>query len=133
MSILGLSLMGRNYFDPSGRIVLAQHRLELWPGFVTTLREHDYGLIYCVEITHKVIRTDSVWDFIRQVRADFEHRNGLDYVKEEVLRQLKGTIIMTKYNQKTYKVDNIFWHRNPTETFETRDGPITFVDYFRLK
>jgi len=62
--LLELTLMGRNYFDHTSPIQMPQHRLSLWPGFVSTLRQHDAGMLYCVELTHKVIRMDT------QCRAD---------------------------------------------------------------
>ncbi len=100
--------MGRNYFDHNQAISIARHRLELWPGFVTTLRNHDGGLLYCVEGTHKVIRMDNVFQLIRQIRTDVERNGGsIHVVKEKVKAELVGYIVMTSYNRLTYRVDDV--------------------------
>ena len=56
---------GRNSFNPSSKIKLRQNKLELWPGYETSIRQHEHDLLLCVEITHKVLRTDTVLDLLR--------------------------------------------------------------------
>ncbi len=34
---------------------------------------------------------------------------------------LLGCIVITRYNNKTYKVDDILWKNNPTNSFPVRD------------
>ena len=34
-----LELIGRDYFDPQAAILLKQYKLELWPGYVTSIRQ----------------------------------------------------------------------------------------------
>ena len=36
-----------------------------------------------------------------------------------------------RYNNKTYRIDDIDWRKNPTATFETRKGTTSFIDYYR--
>lgn len=37
----------------------------------------------------------------------------------------------TRYNNKTYKIDDIEWNMHPTDKFEKRDGTsITFKEYY---
>ena len=38
--------------------------------------------------------------------------------KAQIQKVLLGNIIMTRYNNKTYKVDDIAFNRNPKETFD---------------
>ena len=85
----------------------------------------------CVEVTHKVLRTDSVLQIMNKIRQDF--RGPRDAMQAVVEREIVGTIIMTTYNRKTYRVDEILWGRRPTDTFPTKKGPITFLDYFKNK
>lgn len=55
-----LQLVGRNYFDPSARLAIPEFNLEVWPGFVTSIRQHETDIMMCSEISHKVMRTDTV-------------------------------------------------------------------------
>ena len=47
---LELQLLGRNYYDPKGAKVLKDFKLELWPGYVTSIRQHENNILLCVEV-----------------------------------------------------------------------------------
>lgn len=38
---------------------------------------------------------------------------------------------MCRYNNKTYRIDDIDWDHNPTFEFETKRGKITMVNYYK--
>ncbi|KAJ8942363.1 hypothetical protein NQ318_000343 [Aromia moschata] len=43
-----------------------------------------------------------------------------------------GSCIFTRYNNKTYTIDDIAWDMTPRDTFPTRDGGSTsFIDYYK--
>lgn len=56
-----------------------------------------------------MLRTDTALDIIRNA-----FRGG---DQNAATRQMIGQIVMTKYNKKTYKVDNIDWNKSPSHTF----------------
>ncbi len=37
--LLELNLMGRFYFDANGKIEIRNHKLQIWPGFITSMRQ----------------------------------------------------------------------------------------------
>ena len=39
MENMKLELIRRDYFDPQAAILLKQYKLELWPGYVTSIRQ----------------------------------------------------------------------------------------------
>ncbi len=40
-------------------------------------------------------------------------------------------IVLTTYNSKTYKIDEIAWERSPLQTFPMRDGSqCSFIQYY---
>lgn len=51
-----------------------------------------------------------------------------DFVKEIV-----GCIVLTKYNNKTYRVDDVNWDVTPSHTFERGGTPTTYVAYMLEK
>ena len=79
---LELTQIGRNYYDPKGSIPLPQHkqvtlfsnttvlfkflfavtRMELWPGYVTSIHDLDGGLLMCFDASHRLLRTDTAYD-----------------------------------------------------------------------
>uniref|UniRef100_A0A8C2RX27 Piwi like RNA-mediated gene silencing 4 n=1 Tax=Capra hircus TaxID=9925 RepID=A0A8C2RX27_CAPHI len=46
--------------------------------------------------------------------------------------ELKRFLVFARYNNKTYRIDDIDWSVKPTHTFRKRDGAeITYVDYYK--
>jgi hypothetical protein len=58
--------VGRYYYNPVEGIAIDRHKLRLWPGYVTSIRRHENELLLCVDLTHKVMRQDTVYDLLRQ-------------------------------------------------------------------
>jgi aubergine-like protein len=130
--ILELSLLGRFYFDHMAKISIQAHRLQLWPGFITSMRQMENEILLNVDLTFKVCRTDDVLSFMKEVRT----HNPQNY-REACETALVGTVVMTIYNRQTYKIDAIDWDLKPSNTFEqTKKGEtrtVTFIDYYRSK
>lgn len=42
-----------------------------------------------------------------------------------------GKIVMTDYNMKTYRIDDIAWNETPSSTFQIRDDMVTYMDYYK--
>lgn len=124
---MGLEEMGRNFYDHTAAICLNAHRLTLWPGFITSLRQHENDVLLCVETTHKVLRLDNVLATIRTIQQGARGGNA----EEAIKAQLLDTIVMTAYNRKTYRIADIDFKTTPSCTFETkaRDGTISQISY----
>ena len=46
---------------------LRQHKIELWPGYVTSIKQHEDDILMMAEVTHKVMRTDTVADLLKDI------------------------------------------------------------------
>lgn len=126
MGGLKLQLIGRNYFDPDAKVNLRQYKIDLYPGYVTSIRQHEYDVLMCAELTHKVMRTDTCFDLLEKCMHN--SRNYQDSFKREVI----GSTVMTTYgNNKMYMINDVDFSINPESTFPTKNGPITFVQYFK--
>ncbi len=68
MSALDLDLVRRDYFDSKASKTLPQHKLEVWPGYDTSIRQHEQELLLNCEVKCKVLRTETVYE---QVRLQF--------------------------------------------------------------
>ncbi|KAM4675853.1 piwi-like protein 2 [Discoglossus pictus] len=126
MRILDMKLVGRNFFDPSSATVLQQYRLQVWPGYVANIRRTDGGLFLLADITHKIIRNDSVLDIMHTL-----YQQNQESFQDEVTKQLVGNIVITRYNNRTYRIDDIEWNKTPKDTFTMSDDTKTsFLDYY---
>ncbi|XP_053530289.1 piwi-like protein 2 isoform X3 [Ictalurus punctatus] len=127
MKILGLNLIGRNHYDPRSAVVLSKHRLQVWPGYSTAIKHTDGGLYLAVDISHKVLRNDSVLDVMNEI-----YQQSRESFKDECTKELIGSIVITRYNNRTYRIDDIEWDKSPKHSFTMADGSeTTFVDYYR--
>lgn len=61
---LSLVRIGPHNFNPKGVHAVPQHKLEVWPGYVTTINEYDGGLKLCIDARHRVMRTETVRDIM---------------------------------------------------------------------
>lgn len=51
--------------------------------------------------------------------------------RDEVIRTLVGTVVLTRYNNKTYRIDDIIWNKNPAHTFTAGTTEMSFIDYYK--
>ncbi|KAM3610700.1 uncharacterized protein V6R79_007566 [Siganus canaliculatus] len=126
MKIIGLKMVGRNHFDPESAILLGKQRLQVWPGYATCIKETDGGLYICVDVSHKVLRNDSVLDVMNML-----YQQNKENFQSECTKELIGCIVITRYNNRTYRIDDIEWNKSPKDTFTLMDGTQTsFVEYY---
>ena len=52
--------------------------------------------------------------------------------KDEVVKGLLGAVVLTRYNNKSYTVDDIDWAQTPSSTFTDDNGrEKSFADYYQ--
>ncbi|KAG0411858.1 hypothetical protein HPB47_010996 [Ixodes persulcatus] len=127
MHCLQLTQIGRNYFDHKGKILIPQHKLEVWPGYVQSVGEFEGGLLLNCDASFRVLRTvtarDVLYDVFNAYRQEY---------KTKALQAIVGNIVLTRYNNKTYRVDDISWDLKPTSTFTYHTGEeIAYMDYYK--
>lgn len=122
---MGLERIRRDYFDPSKPVKIPQHRVELWPGFEFSIRKYDHGVLLGVDVKHKILRTDSALNVMNVISSN--GRGGQSAIKAEMI----GAIVMTKYNNKTYKIDDVNFDITPRNVVQLKNGPISYVDYYK--
>ncbi|CAN8026453.1 hypothetical protein HPB47_015530 [Ixodes persulcatus] len=120
--------INRHYFDKRAVSAIPQHGLELWQGLVTAIGQHETGVMMVTDTVHKVLRRDTVLDLLIHIST-----TAPTGYREEAIRRVAGAIVMTPYNNKTYRVDDIDWDQNPQCSFDTKEGPKTYVQYYRAQ
>lgn len=120
--------IGRHYYNPKKQIRVPQHKLDLWPGFVASILQYEDNVMLCADVSHKIMRADTVYDYL----DDLFRQCGNDArFHDTAMKNLVGEIVLTRYNNKTYRIDDIDWDHNPTFEFETRRGKITMMAYYK--
>jgi len=116
---IDLKLIGRHHFNTEEAVTLdANLGLKVYPGYQTSIRQHESQILLNVDIVHKFQQTSNVLTRISQ-------RGGLD--------ALYGEIIMAPYNHTTYKVEDIDTSKTPKSTFDQRGRQISYAQYYKEK
>lgn len=132
MNRLKYVIINRQHYSPLHKIPIEQFRLEVWPGWLTSIQRLDGGLKLCIDASFRVLRLETVRDIMMAVRERTKHTHSP--IKEACEGELVGTIIMTRYNNRAYRIDGLDFNKKPTDTFVMdRDGgkEISYVDYMR--
>lgn len=126
MKALKYKRVRRQFFDEKHPVPIPQHKLEIWPGYVTVVSECAGGLMLCLDVAHRLLRTQSALEYMQDVLQTQRAR-----AKEIISKGLVGSVVLTHYNNRSYVVHDIYWELNPTSAFETPQGPITYMDYYK--
>lgn len=126
MRMLEYVQFGRKLFDPTAPKVIPQYKLSIWPGYVIAVDEYHDGLMVMLDVSHRVLCNTTVHDLMRRILA-----NKKQNFRETFLKSVIGTIVLAAHSKRTYTIDDVEFDQNPLFTFETKTGPITYVEYYK--
>ncbi|XP_052864304.1 protein argonaute-3 [Anopheles cruzii] len=126
MHILQLTTIARGNFDPSLSRIIPHQRLEVWPGFVTAVSEVEGGLMLNLDVSHRVLMQTTVYDQLKLL-ANADRGNFQDNARKALL----GSVVLTRYNHKTYRIDEILFDESPSSQFACQGRDMTYVEYYR--
>jgi aubergine len=104
--------------------------LIIWPGYVTAVHEYEDGLYLVVDVIHRVLRSENC----RSLMSDFfdASRGDMDQFRQRTTNEIVGNVVLTRYNNKSYRVDDILWDQNPMNLFTLSDGTQTsYAEYYK--
>jgi len=124
--MLKFKMHNRNFYDPESAQAIRQHNLSIWPGYITAVDQYEGGLLLQCDLSHRVLRTETVRDLLITLK-----KRGGD-LKTEAEKALLGASILTRYNNTSYKIDDIDWNKSPKDTFTSARGEtISFIEYYK--
>jgi aubergine-like protein len=127
LKLIEMQQIGRNYFNPNQAVLIKHHGLEIWPGFATSILNYETSVLLMCDVSHKILRIKTVCEELVEI-----HNSNPDNFREEAMKKLLGQIVLTRYNNKTYKVDNIDFECGVHSKFERSDGKkVSYVEYYK--
>lgn len=66
-------------------------RLELWPGYTTSILQYETDILLSADVSHKVLRQSTVLDYLYELfntKKDFHN---------EATKRVVGQIVLTRY------------------------------------
>uniref|UniRef100_A0A1B6DVK7 Piwi domain-containing protein n=1 Tax=Clastoptera arizonana TaxID=38151 RepID=A0A1B6DVK7_9HEMI len=125
---LKLQLIGRDHYDAAAKSSYDDLKLEVWPGYKTSIRQHDPSILMCAEITHKIVRKENAYELYTK-HINYDPSKYKDTFTNEIL----GSVILTCYNNKTYRIDDIDFNNSPRSTFTRNGEQVSYITYMKEK
>lgn len=127
MDQLKMVQINRHFYMPTAKIQVPHLNLEIWPGFVTHIQHFDGGVMLVCDASHRMLRTTTALDLLKDV-----FKMGQPNFKANALKALVGKVVLTRYNNKSYRIDDVDFNQTPLSTFSKSDGTeVSYFDYFK--
>lgn len=94
MRSLKFETIGPKSFNPAKAHSLAAHNVKVWPGFDARMIMKEKGALLNVDVAFRCVRTDSLLDYMNQVRDKAEQR-GRDW-QEALVDAIAGSTVVTR-------------------------------------
>lgn len=126
MKVLKYRKVKRQFFDDKHAIPIPQHKLEIWPGYVTIVSECSGGLMLCLDVSHRLLRTMTVYEYMVDTMEEMRTK-----AKAIIAKTLVGSVVLTQYNNRSYVVHDVVWDINPKSTFKTTNSEVDYLTYYK--
>lgn len=64
----------------------------IWPGFATSILQYETNIMLCTDVSHKVLRSETVLDFMYSLYEQVEEQR----FREICAKELVGLIVLTR-------------------------------------
>ena len=78
-------------------------------------------------MTHPVLRAENVYEIFIVAKREAKTFN----YKDDFMKLVAGTLVLTNYNNKSYRIHDIDFESNPETVFQTKNGMISFANYYK--
>lgn len=89
------------------------------------MRKHEKDILLMCDVAHKVMRNDTVHDLMKET-LNSDRSNFQNNFKQKAL----GLTVLTAYNNKTYRIDDIEFDKSPKSTFDQKGTQVSLMDYY---
>jgi aubergine-like protein len=125
---LQLSMIGRKFFNPEAAVELTRHQLTVWPGYTTAVSDTSSGSMVCIDVSHRVLRTNTVLSQLLELQ-----KRGGD-VMGNAKKMMVGSNVLTLYNRKSYRIEDVDFNKSPRDSFTNEKGvSMTFKEYYQTR
>lgn len=102
------------------QIFIPKYGIEAWQGYETAIRRHESDLFLTVHTIFKLLRCENARDALGQCRDP-----------NSMIAKVAGRNVLTRYNNRIYRVTSIDFTKTPMSTFEHKGKQVSFLDYYK--
>ncbi|CAG9322825.1 unnamed protein product [Blepharisma stoltei] len=115
------------YYDRTQTCQVPAHQLEVWRGYTAVFQHHYDQMLLNLDFASKIIRNMTALDMIREIEASGPRNLG-----QALEKSMEGLIVMASYgNYMCYRIEGIDTQENPNSTFQGREGPVSYKNYYK--
>ncbi|KAG5684199.1 hypothetical protein PVAND_013438 [Polypedilum vanderplanki] len=102
-----------------------------WEGSVKMIDDNSNGIFLTYDVSHQITSQITLYEYMRrEILKHQHHENCLEIVRQSFI----GKTVMTRYNNKTYRIDDIDFATNPCSLFSSEEQElISFAKYYQTK
>jgi aubergine-like protein len=130
MALKGLRFneIQRNLYNVDKAVQYNKHKLEIWPGFFSSVNLYSDQIFINVDLSFKVLRQQSALEYFRDLQ---NNQMPLERIKDEMI----GSTVMTTYNKRMYRIDDITYDVKLSDTFTMNKGngqeQVSYLQYYK--
>lgn len=79
-----------------------------------------------LDVSHRLLCQRTVLDLLTQI-----YRSDQENLRQLALTALLGSVVLTRYNNRTYRIDDIDWDGSPKSTFIMNGRDISYMEYYK--
>lgn len=130
LRLLGFFQLQRGvYVHPEIKTDIKNHDLKIFRGYQTGANLHDESKILMnMDAVHKLMQSKSVLQIMTDMKKN-NHGNLAENIKMALINKL----IITSYNNRCYRIEDIDFQITPMSTFLRDTTQVTYFDYFKQK
>ncbi|CAL8078422.1 unnamed protein product [Orchesella dallaii] len=118
---LELVEIGNEFYDLELVQIMDKQKLQVWPGMIVTAKEEaEGGLRINVGTCSLILQTDTVFDYFISLKGDPK-------LKEKFNHFVINKIVLTKYDNMPYRIDDVAWDMTPATEFKHKMSFETFL------
>ena len=137
MKIIDMQQVGRHYYSFKDKVSVDKHRFDVLPGYATSILPYENDILLQFDVRYKILHKDTlleqfydIWYHLKTANKNIVDEALTKRFEDTCARKFFNQIVMTKYNNKTYRISSIAWDEHPTDKFETKDGMISYLEYY---
>lgn len=118
------------YLIPDEATPLDRYSLQIWPGYKTSVKNCEGGLLLEIDYTSRILSQKSALQVIDEIR-----KSGSRNYREDAREYFKERSVIAWYgNKRNYIVNDIDFNLNPnTHSFITPEGTMNITTYMKKK
>ena len=93
-----------------------QYDLEIWPGLKYSIKRINGIPMLNLDTDYMIVRLETAFDLMQDIKKDLPLAGKVE-LQNEIRRQFKGKVVVTRYNSALYRIKDVDFTQSPDSQF----------------